>query len=175
MLSWIWSCLVVPTAVVAKTWIVAKGCSKHEVVAKTWIKHKLSISPPAPEYQMDRALTVIPKKPPHFSRLIRRPWGYGGSIIILNPGSPMESIWIKSIYNNIIARNVYYNDIFTEILKSWKWCRSFGLASSRVLQVRMKVCQSEKSRISDLWLYNKITISFNTFNHIIWWIWSKIN
>ena len=37
-------------------------------------------------------------------------------------------------------------------------CRSFGLASSQVLQVQMKFYQSGKSRISD---YNKFTISLN--------------
>ena len=28
------------------------------------------------------------EKPPHFSRLLRRAWGYGGPIIVLNPQGP---------------------------------------------------------------------------------------
>ena len=28
------------------------------------------------------------EKPPHFSRILRRAWGYGGPIVVVHPGSP---------------------------------------------------------------------------------------
>ena len=35
------------------------------------------------------------KKPPYLSRLLRRAWGYGGPILILNPESPRGNVTYK--------------------------------------------------------------------------------
>ena len=43
----------------------------------------------------DPPLYGYSEKPPHFSRLLRHAWGYGGHILDLNPPGPHGGIIVK--------------------------------------------------------------------------------
>ena len=92
------------------------------------------------------------EKPPHFSRLSRRAWGYGGPILVLHPRVSTLTCFRRVTKQKVVLLSVYNFESLIDLLLKM-WCQWGKLSGSYNWQNKLKYNISSEEGVGQRFIF----------------------